>query len=65
MHRNLVTKQQWDVIDKEIHAVQLSFNNEIFNQGINLLMAKWRSDPSLNKFCDYFYEQWIEKLSNW
>ncbi|CAF0818891.1 unnamed protein product [Rotaria sordida] len=33
--------------------------------GINLLMTEWRSDPSLNKFRDYFYEQWIEKLSNW
>ncbi len=54
MCRNLVTKQQWDVIDKQLHAVQLSFNDEIFNQGINLLMTEWRSDPSLNKFCDYF-----------
>ncbi|CAF1589200.1 unnamed protein product, partial [Didymodactylos carnosus] len=45
-HRNLVAKQQWNEIHKEIHAVQLSFSDEVFNHGMNLLMTKWRSDTS-------------------
>ena len=64
-HRNLPTKQQWTEIDKEIHAIQLSFSDNVFNHGINLLMTKWRTDLSLIKFYDYFNEQWIEKLRYW
>ena len=64
-NRNLMTKQQWNDVDKEIHAVQLSFSDDVFNHGVNLLMSKWRSDPSLVKFCDYFNEQWVGKLSYW
>ena len=61
-HRNLLTKQQWREIDQEIHAVQLSFSYDVFNYGINLLMTKWRTQPSLGNFCDYFNEQWVGKL---
>ncbi|CAF4098728.1 unnamed protein product, partial [Rotaria sp. Silwood1] len=45
-HRNLLTKQQWSEVDKDIHAVQLSFSDDVFNHGINLLMNKWRTEPS-------------------
>ena len=65
IHRNLLTKQQWTEIDKEIHAIQLSFSDNVFNHGINLLITKWRTDLSLIKFYDYFNEQWIEKLRYW
>ncbi|CAF1515445.1 unnamed protein product [Rotaria sordida] len=64
-HRNLLSKQQWSQVDKEIHAVQLSFSDDVFNHGINLLMNKWRTEPSLANFCDYFNEQWVEKLRYW
>ena len=52
-HRNLLTKQQCSKIDIEIHAVHLSFNDDVFNYDMNLLMAKWHTDPSLIKFYDY------------
>ena len=39
-HRNLLTKQQWTEIVKEIHAIQLSFSDNVFNHGINLLITK-------------------------
>ena len=64
-HRNLLTKQQWIETDKDIHAMQLSFSEDVFNQAINLLLAKWRMDPSFAKFYDYFNEQWIRKLPLW
>lgn len=64
-HRHLVTKQQWNEIDKEIHAIQLSFSDGVFNHGVHLLMNKWRVDPSLVKFCDYFNDQWLWKLRFW
>ena len=61
-HRNLLTKQQWSEIDKETHAVQLSFSDNVLNFDINLLMTKWHTDPSLTKFYDYFHDQWLVKL---
>jgi hypothetical protein len=64
-HRNLLTKQQWIEVDKDIHIVQLSFSDDVFNHGINLLMAKWRMDPSFANFCDYFNKQWVRNLPYW
>jgi hypothetical protein len=60
-----MTKQQWKVVDKDIHAVQLCFSDDLFNHGINLLMTKWRAEPSVTNFCDYFNKQWVEKLPYW
>ena len=56
-HRNILTKQQWIEIDKEIHATRLSFSDDVFNCGMNLLVTKCHTDPSLTKFCDYFNDQ--------
>jgi hypothetical protein len=64
-HRNLLTKQQWKQVDTEIHAVQLSFSDDVFHHGINLLITKWHGDQSFANFCDYFNAQWVEKLSCW
>jgi hypothetical protein len=52
-------------VDKDIHAVQLSFSDDVFNHERNLLMATWRTDSSFAKFCDYFNGQWAEKLCYW
>ena len=49
-------------IDEEIYAVQLSFTDDVFNHGINLLMSKCRTQPSLGHFCDYFNEQWVGQV---
>jgi hypothetical protein len=62
---NLLTKQQWSEVDKDIHAVQLSFSDDVFNDGINLLMTKWSTDPSFANFYNYFDEQWVEKVRFW
>ena len=61
-HRNLVSKIQWQTVDAQIHALQLSFSDEVFQRGAALLIQKWSDDSSMMKFSDYFLDLWITKL---
>ena len=64
-HRNLVTKEDWLIIDIDIHSLQLVFNDDLFNRGAQLMLQKWRRIPSMRRFADYFEEQWVSKLPYW
>lgn len=64
-HRNLVTKDDWIIIDKDIHTLQLAFSDEIFDHGARLLLQKWSLIPTMNRFVQYFTEQWLCKLRYW
>ncbi|CAF1063645.1 unnamed protein product [Didymodactylos carnosus] len=65
LHRNLVTKEQWVSIDADLHAIQLSFSDDVFNRGITLLIQKWSANPLMKNFSDYFVDQWVTKLPFW
>ena len=39
-HRNLVTKNDWQIIDKNIHTLQLAFTDDLFDHGVTLLLQK-------------------------
>ena len=64
-HRKLVPKDKWNEIDTDIHILQLSFSDVIFQHGAALLKYKWSSDPRIHQFQDYFFDQWITKLPLW
>ena len=63
--RNLVNKNDWLMIDKDIHELQLAFSDDIFDAGIFLLLQKWNQISSIKKFVDYFTEQWVGNLRYW
>ena len=64
-HRNLVTKNDWKIIDNDIHILQLAFTDDLFDHGITLLLQKWSLIPSMKRFADYFSDQWVSKLRYW
>lgn len=64
-HRNLVPKNLWPYVDADIHSLQLSFSDEIFNNASKLLLDKWKTIPGLQNFSEYFFQQWITKLPYW
>ena len=64
-HRNLVNKNDWLIIDKDIHELQLAFSDDIFDQGVHLLLQKWKQVPSMKRFVEYFTDQWVIKLRYW
>ncbi|CAF1398921.1 unnamed protein product [Rotaria magnacalcarata] len=64
-HRKLVPKDKWNQIDLDIHDLQLSFSDSLFQCGASLLMKKWSSDTLIKQFQEYFYDQWIIKLPLW
>ncbi|CAF1619936.1 unnamed protein product, partial [Didymodactylos carnosus] len=37
-------------LDADIHALQLSFSDDIFNRGSLLLTQKWSADPAIQQF---------------
>ena len=39
-HRNLLTKQQWNETDKEVHVVQLRFSGDVFNYGVPIIVSR-------------------------
>ena len=39
-NRNLVNKNDWLMIDKDIHELQLAFSDNIFDTGVFLLLQK-------------------------
>ncbi|CAF3269413.1 unnamed protein product [Rotaria sp. Silwood2] len=53
-HRNLVNKNDWLMIDKDIHELQLAFTDDIFNRGVFLLLQKCNPIPSMKQFVNYF-----------
>ncbi|CAF4506684.1 unnamed protein product [Rotaria sp. Silwood2] len=65
LHRNLVPKDLWPSMDQDIHSLQLSFSDDIFNNGVKLFLQKWNAIPSMKNFMEYFVEQWITKLPYW
>ncbi|CAF4399431.1 unnamed protein product [Rotaria sp. Silwood2] len=64
-HRKLVPTEKWKQIDIDIHNLQLCFSDNIFSHGTNLLMKKWSTDPLIQQFQSYFFNQWIETLPLW
>ena len=64
-HRDLVAKSQWETIDADIHALPLSFSDEVFPSGAALHIKKWSEDASLKRFSEYFIDQWLVKLPYW
>ncbi len=43
----------------------LSFSDDVFQKGASLLLAKWRSDPDLFIFSNYFEQTWLFDLKFW
>ncbi len=43
----------------------LSFDDNIFEKGASLLLYKWRSDPDLYIFSNYFEHTWLGELKYW
>ncbi len=39
-HRNLMPKSLWSSVDANMHSLQLSFCDDVFNHGIKLLLQK-------------------------
>lgn len=64
-HRKLVLKDKWNDIDSDIHNLQLSFSDTVFNKGASLLKQKWSNEPHMQLFQEYFFDQWITKLPFW
>ncbi|CAF3469772.1 unnamed protein product [Rotaria sp. Silwood1] len=64
-HRNLVNKNDWLMIDKDIHELQLAFTDDIFDRGIFLLLQKWNQIPSMKQFVNYFTDHWVSNLRYW
>ena len=56
-HRKLVSLEKWKQADDDIHNLQLCFSDNIFNHGTDLLMKKWSTDPLLQQFQSYFFNQ--------
>ena len=64
-HRKLVPKDKWNQIDADIHNLQLSFSDIIFNHGALLLKEKWSKDILIQQFQQYFFNEWVNKLPFW
>ncbi|CAF0894013.1 unnamed protein product [Rotaria sordida] len=64
-HRNLVAKNDWQIIDKDIHTLQLAFTDDLFDHGATLLLQKLSLIPTMKRFVDYFTEQWVSKIHYW
>lgn len=64
-HRKLVPKDKWNSIDGDIHNLQLCFSDIIFNHGALLLKQKWSNCPEIQRFQEYFFDQWVKKLPFW
>ncbi|CAF5050919.1 unnamed protein product, partial [Rotaria magnacalcarata] len=64
-HRKLVPTDKWQQIDTDIHDLQLCFSDNIFTHGVSLVMKKWSTDPLIQQFQQYFFDQWIDKLPLW
>ena len=64
-HRNLLPRNLWPTIDTDIHTLQLSFSDDVFNHGVKLLLQKWNANPLVKYFSEYFIDQWTEKLPYW
>jgi hypothetical protein len=64
-HRKMMPSDKWKVVEGDILALQLSFDDELFNQASSLLLKKWRSDPDLHTFSNYFEHTWLNDLKYW
>jgi hypothetical protein len=64
-HRSLVPKDLWSSIDADIHSLQLSFSDDVFNRGVKLMLNKSDGIPRMKKFSEYFVDQWVTKLPYW
>ena len=49
-HRNLVTKNDWQIIDKDTHTLQLAFTDDLFDHGVTLLLQKWSLIPTMKGY---------------
>ena len=54
-NRNLVNKNDWLIIDKDIHELQLAFSDDIFDAGILFIITKMESNSIDKKICRLFY----------
>ena len=64
-HRNLLPRNLWPTINTDIHTLQLSFSDDLFNHDVKLLLQKWNANPLIKNFSEYFVDQWIKKLCYW
>ncbi|CAF1306954.1 unnamed protein product, partial [Rotaria sordida] len=65
-HRSLIkNKEKFLMVEKDIKELQLAFNDQVFFAGAKLMLEKWATDKDLNKFSQYFSEQWLSHLCYW
>ncbi|CAF1550482.1 unnamed protein product, partial [Rotaria sordida] len=64
-HRKMIPVEKWRGIERDISTLQLSFNDNIFQKGSSLLLTKWKSDPELFMFANYFEQTWLLDLKFW
>ncbi|CAF1011007.1 unnamed protein product [Didymodactylos carnosus] len=53
------------ILEQDIMQLQLSFSDQIFVTAASLMIKKWKLDKELEKFTDYFEQQWLTVLSFW
>ncbi|CAF1143649.1 unnamed protein product [Didymodactylos carnosus] len=65
-HGTLIkNKDKFLLVEQDIMQLQLSFSDQIFVTAANLMINKWKLDKELEKFTDYFEQQWLTVLSFW
>ena len=50
----MVRTKEWNMVKGDILSLQLSFGDHIFDKEAALLLSKWRTDPDLLLFSNYF-----------
>ncbi|CAF1175199.1 unnamed protein product [Didymodactylos carnosus] len=61
-HRKMVPVDKWEDIERDLLTIQLSFDDGVFQRGVQLLLKRWREIPDLVIFANYFEEQWVVDL---
>ena len=64
-HRKMLPIDKWKTVEADILTLQLSFCDAVFDKGASLLLHKWRSDPDLFYFSNYFEQTWLSDLKLW
>ena len=56
-----------DQLNTDIYLLHMSESPEMFERAYDLFVAKWRAiaNAVVDKFLDYFNQQWFEKNSGW
>ncbi|CAF0851693.1 unnamed protein product [Didymodactylos carnosus] len=60
-HRKMVPVARWPAVERDIVSIQLSFSDAVFWKAISLLLTKWRQQPEIVAFANYFETQKVKE----